>query len=222
MTMTVAATAPPTDMAYVAVAAFDYLVAPLACAVAIRLVYGALDPDAPARRTAILSRLPAVLVAKVLLEPPLFLLGLASWGPRPSSVGAAGSAAMTCERVTLLAGVARDNVLVLAVTLLACGYLLLRFTFLYQAIVVDGAGPVHAFRRSWQVSAWRSMPIFGVRIVLLGTAVRIVALAVGSQALATAIVSPLDAAVMTAAYLQLRGGSIAPAAAPIASLATAS
>lgn len=223
MTMAAAAASSQTDVAYVAIAALDYVVAPLACACAIWMAYRTLDGSAPARGTALVSRLPAVLAAKLLLDPPFFLLALASWRPPASSVGAAGSTAVTCEQVTLVAEVLRDNFVVVGLVGVAIGYLALRFTFLYQAVVVDGVGPVAAFRRSWQVSAWRSLPIFVVRILLVGGAARIAGLLLGgNHAFAAAIVSPLDAAIMTAAYLQLRGASPEPGRAPIGSLATAS
>ena len=95
------------------------------------------------------------------------------------------------------------------------------------AIVVEGVGPIDAFRRSWQLVRGNAWPVFGTLVVvfliviLVGVVLGAIATPIGDGEAATyvaaiissALTAPIFAIAVTVLYYDLAGG-VAPAATP--------
>jgi hypothetical protein len=94
------------------------------------------------------------------------------------------------------------------------------------AIVVEGIGPIDAFKRSWQLVRGNAWPVFGTLVVvfliviLVGVVLGVIATPIGDGEAATyvaailssALTAPIFAIAVTVLYYDLAGG-VAPAAA---------
>jgi hypothetical protein len=111
------------------------------------------------------------------------------------------------------------------VLLVVPGLILLTFWSVgAPAIVVEGVGPIDAFRRSWQLVRGNAWPVFGTLVVvfliviLIGVVLGAIATPIGDGEAATyvaaiissALTAPIYAIAVTVLYYDLAGGIVGP------------
>lgn len=150
-------------------------------------------------------------------------------GRRDQTVGDLFSAASSAILALILFGILFGiGVGIGFVLLIVPGLILLTFWSLgVPAIVVEGAGPIEAFGRSWRLVRGNAWSVFGVLLVVflivvaIGIVLGILATPLGGGAtvvasiLSAAITAPIFSIAVSIVYFELGGGREAtPAAAP--------